>query len=122
MKAAGGKRPRRFSMHLALVMLLITLPVIGLISAMDYRQVEESLIAEEKRLGEQTERSVIQSIRLVDAGLNLFDHTLDGEMREAFTPVLAEYRRAGGDPATMDLYHQRIRRHRVYDISSRPRP
>jgi signal transduction histidine kinase len=103
MKAAGGKRPRRFSMHLALVMLLITLPVIGLISAMDYRQVEESLIAEEKRLGEQTERSVIQSIRLVDAGLNLFDHTLDGEMREAFTPVLAEYRRAGGDPATMDL-------------------
>ncbi|WP_054848004.1 hypothetical protein [Methanoculleus chikugoensis] len=40
----------------------------------------------------------------MDAGLNLFDCTLDGQMEEAFVPVLAEYRRAGGgDPGEMDL-------------------
>ncbi|KAF5087750.1 Adaptive-response sensory-kinase SasA [anaerobic digester metagenome] len=103
MTAAGGRRLRGFSTHLVLVMILITLPTIGLISALDYRQVEENLIAEENRLWEQTERSVIQSLCLMDAGLNLFDCTLDGQMQEAFAPVLAEYRRAGGDPAEMDL-------------------
>ncbi|MDD4566858.1 Signal transduction histidine-protein kinase BarA [Methanoculleus chikugoensis] len=103
MTAAGGRSPRRFGTHLMLVMILITLPVIGLISALDYRQVAESLIAEEDRFREQTERGVIQSICLVDAGLTLFDCTLDGQMEEAFIPVLAEYRRAGGDPGEMDL-------------------
>ncbi|ABN58267.1 MULTISPECIES: sensor histidine kinase [Methanoculleus] len=103
MTAAGGGRPLRFGTHLVLVMIVITLPVIGLISALDYRQVEEALIAEEDRLREQTERSAVQSIRLMDAGLNLFDCTLDHRMQEAFIPVLAEYKRAGGDPEEMDL-------------------
>ncbi|MDN7013220.1 HAMP domain-containing histidine kinase [Methanoculleus sp. FWC-SCC3] len=103
MTAAGGRKSLRFSTHLVLVMILITLPVIGLISVMDYRQVEEALIAEEVRFREQTERSVIQSIHIVDAGLNLFDCTLDHRMQEAFIPVLAEYERAGGDPGEMDL-------------------
>jgi two-component system sensor histidine kinase BarA len=105
MTATGGsgRKPRRFSTHLVLVMLLITLPVIGLISAMDYRQVEEALIAEEGLLREQTEKSAIQSIHLVDAGLKLFDSTLDRRMREGFDPVFAEYERAGRDPGMMDL-------------------
>ncbi|WP_243669965.1 ATP-binding protein [Methanoculleus chikugoensis] len=57
----GGRSPRRFGTHLMLVMILITLPVIGLISALDYRQVAESLIAEEDRLREQTERGASSS-------------------------------------------------------------
>jgi signal transduction histidine kinase len=105
MTATGGsgRKPRRFGTHLVLVMLLITLPVIGLISAMDYRQVEEALIAEENLLREQTEKSVIQSIHLVNAGLKLFDSTLDRRMQEGFGPVLAEYERSSKDPGAMDL-------------------
>jgi len=105
MTTAGGsgRKVRRFSTCLMLVMILITLPVVGLISVLDYRQVEQGLIADEDLLREQTEKSVIQEISLVDAGLNLFDDTLDQRMEEGFIPVLAEYERAGRDPAAMDL-------------------
>jgi two-component system sensor histidine kinase BarA len=99
---SGGKL-HRFSTLLMLVMILITLPLIGLISVLDYRQVEERLVADEDLLREQTEKSVVQSITLVDAGLKLFDDTLDRRMEEGFGPVLAEYERAGRDPAAMNL-------------------
>ena len=99
----GGKRPHRFGTHLVLVMLLVTLPVIGLISALDYQEVEGALIAEDGLLREQTERSVMQSIHLVDAGMKLFDNTLNSEMQEGFGPFIAEYERAGRDPGAMDL-------------------
>lgn len=99
----NGRGPCRFGTCLALVMLLITLPVIGLIAVMDYRQVEQELIAGEDLLREQTDNSVVQSLSLVDAGLRLFDGTLDRRMQEGFLPVLAEYERAGGDPGVMDL-------------------
>jgi signal transduction histidine kinase len=99
----GGKRPHRFGTHLVLVMLLVTFPVIGLISALDYQEVEGTLIAEEGLLREQTEKSVMQSIHLVDAGMKLFDSTLNREMQEGFGPFIAEYERAGRDPGAMDL-------------------
>ncbi|KLK88563.1 histidine kinase [Methanoculleus sediminis] len=116
MTAVGGGRPLRFGTHLILVMIVITLPVIGLISALDYRQVEGALIAEEDHLREQTERSAVQSIRLMDAGLNLFDCTLDHRMQEAFTPVLAEYKRVGGDPEEMDLARVRAQLGEEMDV------
>ncbi|MCK9307646.1 MAG: HAMP domain-containing histidine kinase [Methanoculleus sp.] len=99
----GGKRPHRFGTHLVLVMLLVTLPVIGLISALDYQEVEGTLIAEEGLLQEQTEKSVMQSIHLVDAGMKLFDNTLNRQMQEGFGPFIEEYERAGRDPGAMDL-------------------
>jgi len=101
--AGSGRRLRRFGTHLMLVMILITLPVIGLISFLDYQEVEQRLIAEEALLREQTEKSVVEMITLVDAGLNLFDETLDHRMEEGFGPVLAEYERAKRDPGKMDL-------------------
>lgn len=99
----GGGGLRRFGIYLALAMILITLPVIGLVAVLDYQQAEQELIAGEALLREQTEKSVVQSLSLVDAGLRLFDSTLDHRMQEAFRPVLAEYERAEGDPAEMDL-------------------
>ena len=105
MTAAGGRERKipRFSTCLMLVMILITVPTIGLISALDYWQVEQGLIEDENQLREQTEKSIVQAITLVDAGLNLFDSTLDQRMEEGFIPFLAEYERAGRDPAAMDL-------------------
>ncbi|NQS77963.1 MAG: HAMP domain-containing protein [Methanoculleus bourgensis] len=105
MTTAGGsgRKVRRFSTCLMLVMILITVPTIGLISALDFWQVEQGLIADENLLREQTEKSIVQAITLVDAGLNLFDSTLDQRMEEGFIPFLAEYERAGRDPAAMDL-------------------
>ncbi|WP_317063889.1 sensor histidine kinase [Methanoculleus caldifontis] len=100
---SSGGGPRHFGTYLALAMILITLPVIGLIAVLDYQQVEAELIAGNDLLREQTEKSVVQSLRLVDAGLGLLDATLDRRMQEGFGPVLAEYERAGRDPGAMDL-------------------
>ncbi|MEG3056517.1 MAG: hypothetical protein RQM90_10835 [Methanoculleus sp.] len=103
--AAGdrGRRLHRFSTLLMLAMILITIPVIGLISILDYHQIERGLIADENLLQEQAERSAVQAVSLVDAGLNLFDNTLDQRMEGGFVPLLAEYEQAGRDPAAMDL-------------------
>ncbi|NLM29924.1 MAG: HAMP domain-containing histidine kinase [Methanomicrobiales archaeon] len=89
--------------HLPLIMILITLPVIGAISFLDYREVEETLIAGDDLFREETEANVVRSLRLVDTGLKLFDRTLDSRMVEGFGPVFAEYERAGNDPGGMDL-------------------
>lgn len=105
--SGNGGGSRRFGVYLALVMILITLPVIGLIAILDYQQAEQELISGETLLREQTEKSVVQSLSLVDGGLRLFDSTLDHRMQEAFRPVLTEYERAGGDPGAMDLFRVR---------------
>ncbi|MCT8338099.1 HAMP domain-containing histidine kinase [Methanoculleus sp. Afa-1] len=102
-KNDGGRWYRRFGTHLLLIMILITLPLVGLILAVDCQQAEEALTAGDELLREQTEKSVVQSVRLVDAGLKLFDGTLDSRMEEGFGPVTAEYERAGRDAGAMDL-------------------
>ena len=99
----GGRWHRRLGTHLLLAMILITLPVIGLISALDCNEVVGALMAGDELLREQTEKSVVRSVRLADAGLKLFDGTLDSRMAEGFGPVLAGYERAGRDPGAMDL-------------------
>ncbi|MFA7562376.1 MAG: HAMP domain-containing sensor histidine kinase [Methanoculleus sp.] len=103
MTGGDGRWYRRFGARLLLIMLLITLPVIGLILVADCRQVEDALTAGDEFLRDQTEVSVVQSVHLVDAGLKLFDRTLDSRMEGKFNPVLAEYERAGRDAGAMDL-------------------
>jgi signal transduction histidine kinase len=99
----GGRWYRRFGAHLLLILLLIMLPVAGLILVTDCWQVKDALTAGDKLLRDQTEVSVVESVHLVDAGLKLFDQTLDPWMEEKFSPVLAEYERTGQDAGAMDL-------------------
>ena len=99
----GGRWHRRLGTHLLLIMILITLPVIGLITALDYREVEETLIAGEDSFRKQTEESIILSMHLVDTGLKIFDKTLDSRVVEGFDLFVMEYERAGRNPAAMDL-------------------
>ena len=94
---------RRFGAHLLLVMILITRPLVGVILAVDCRQAEEALTAGDELRREQTEKSFVQSVRLVDAGLKLFDGTLESRMEKGFGPGMAEYERAGRDAGAMDL-------------------
>ncbi|RXE56498.1 histidine kinase [Methanoculleus taiwanensis] len=96
-------RPLSFTHYLIIAILLVLIPVVVLISYIDYAGVEQQQAANDRMLQNQTERSILLSIALVDTGLRHFDDSLTQEMREGFTPVLAEYERAGGDPARMDL-------------------
>jgi two-component system, NarL family, sensor histidine kinase BarA len=94
-----------FSTYLMIFMILITVPVIGFVSTLDYLLVEQKLVTQTEVLQNQTERGIVLSMDLVDTGLKLFDDTLNRQMQEGFTPFLAEYERAGRDPAAMNLSH-----------------
>ncbi|MDN7025903.1 HAMP domain-containing histidine kinase [Methanoculleus sp. FWC-SCC1] len=96
-------RQLSFTRYLIIAMLLILIPIIVFISFIDYTDVEQTQVENSQILRKQTERSIVLSISLVDAGLKAFDDSLTEEMREGFVPFLAEYERAGSDPAEMDL-------------------
>ena len=103
----GAKSPEQpslpFSLYLMLAILLAMTPVVCLISFVDYMGVRQELETNAQEFQEQTEAGIILSMDLVDTGLKIFDNTLNREMREGFGPFLAEYERAGGDPAAMNL-------------------
>ncbi len=105
MKKDGTESRERlsFSWYLLFAIILITLPIIGFISVMDSQKVENELIANHLLLQEQTEKSIGQSILLIDTGRKLFDTSLDRRMRQGFDPFLAEYERSDRNPAAMDL-------------------
>ncbi len=55
-------------------------------------------------LRDQTETGIVQSVKLVDAGLKLSDDVLNLQMRNGMDLFPAEYERSGRNPdATMDL-------------------
>jgi two-component system sensor histidine kinase BarA len=89
--------------YLLLAILLATVPVACLLSVFDAAAVRQELAANTEASRHQTESGVVLAVNLVDAGLKLFDKTLDRQMEEGFRLFIAEYERAGRDPAKMDL-------------------
>ncbi|HOZ44133.1 MAG TPA: sensor histidine kinase [Methanoculleus sp.] len=92
-----------FTIYLLLAVLLAMAPVIYLISFVGYADVRQALVADTGELRGQTEYGIVLAVNLVDAGLKLFDDTLNREMQEGFGPFAVEYERAGRDPGVMDL-------------------
>ncbi|HPM55404.1 MAG TPA: histidine kinase, partial [Methanoculleus sp.] len=92
-----------FTIYLLLAVLLAMAPVIYLISFVGYTDVRQALVADTEELRGQTEYGIVLAVNLVDAGLKLFDDTLNREMQEGFGPFAVEYERAGRDPGVMDL-------------------
>ncbi|MDN7025902.1 HAMP domain-containing histidine kinase [Methanoculleus sp. FWC-SCC1] len=92
-----------FTWYLLAAIILVAVPTIGFIAAMDNWEVENELVTEHLLLQEQTEKSIGQAMHLIDTGRKLFATSLDRRMRQAFGPFLEEYERSGRDPARMDL-------------------
>ncbi len=92
-----------FTWYLLAAIILVAIPTIGFIAAMDNWEVENEILANHLLLQEQTEKSIGQAIYLIDTGRKLFATSLDRRMQQAFGPFLEEYERSGRDPAMMDL-------------------
>ncbi len=104
MTVKGSARPSLpLTVYLLLAILLAMAPVVCLISLVDYMGVAQTLEANAEESRNQTEVGIVLSMNLMDTGLKLFDNTLNHEMQEGFGPFIAEYERAGRDPAEMDL-------------------
>lgn len=105
MATKGLVRPSLpLTVYFLLAVLLVTAPVVYLISLSGYTVVQQELAADIEDLRDQTEYGIVLTIDLVETGLELFDGTLDREMQEGFGPFVAEYERAGRDPGAMDLF------------------
>ena len=68
------------SVYLLLAILLVTAPVVCLISVVDYVGTARELEENADEFQDQTETGIVLSMTLVDTGLNLFDNTLDRRM------------------------------------------
>ncbi|MDG6256802.1 MAG: ATP-binding protein [Methanomicrobiaceae archaeon] len=94
---------RTFAHSLMIAIILIIVPVIGFISAVDYAAINQELTRESEHLQHITELAITEEIATIDAGLKLYDTTLNTRMNTAFSRFLECYSESGGDPANIDL-------------------
>jgi PAS domain S-box-containing protein len=99
----GKKLQPPFSRYLLFYILIIVLLVASAVTYIDYRQAEETYQDNAKRMQQQTEADLDQSIRIVDAGFRLYDDALNVRMETGFSTILQEYEKSGRDPSKMDL-------------------
>jgi len=90
--------------YLLLAILLATVPVACLLSVFDAAAVRQELAANTEASRHQTESGVVLAVNLVDAGLKLFDKTLDRQMEEGFRLFIAEYI-SSTNPASSSIRH-----------------
>ncbi len=92
-----------FSYYLvAAIFAILMVAVISLIG-ISYLSTEQTLRENARTLELQTEDSLIAVFKTKEEGLRIFDDSLNVRMEESFPLFLAEYERAGGEPAKMDL-------------------
>lgn len=94
---------RPFSLTLFVFIVALITVVIVAITVVDYSIAERNLREHQRMLEDQTEIDLNASMRLVDAGLKLFDDTMNGEMERGLNRFVEEYEKAGRDPSAMDL-------------------
>jgi len=96
-------RQRPFSHYLLFSMILLIILVAMGITTIDYLQAKDNYERDAAFLQTQTERDLVQSIEIIDAGFRLFDDSQNEKLIEGFSIFQAEYERAGQNPARMDL-------------------
>ncbi|MDI6877351.1 MAG: PAS domain S-box protein, partial [Methanomicrobiales archaeon] len=82
---------------------LLTLAAVLGTTIVDYLNSERNFRSNAELLRNQTEQDIVRTVEVIDAGLKVFDDTLNQQMRDGFVLFMAEYERAGRDPARMDL-------------------
>ncbi|MDD1676975.1 MAG: ATP-binding protein [Methanomicrobiales archaeon] len=98
----SGKR-RPFSYYLLLSMVILTLVVATGVTIADYLSARENFYTNAAMMQRQTEEEITQTVQLVDSAYRLYDNTLNLDMEQSFDIFMAEYDKAGRDPARMNL-------------------
>ncbi len=86
-----------------LILFLIIIPLVLAGIWINYQNSEHAIEENAARLRVMTESHLDNSFRMIDTGLNLYDNTFNEQMKGAFSVVMEEYYRTGGDPSRMDL-------------------
>ncbi len=96
-------RGRSFFFSLLIAMLVLVIIVVSLYSVNDYYTTKNQFEKNSRHLKAQTEQDILLTIKLTDESYDLYDSSLNEDMRKGFDIVLAEYHRSGGDPSKMNL-------------------
>ena len=96
-------RGRSFFFSLLIAMLVLVIIVLGLHSLNDYNNTKQMFEKNSRHLKAQTEQDILITIKLTDQSYDLYDSSLNEQMRRGFNVVLAEYQRSGGDPIARQL-------------------
>jgi PAS domain S-box-containing protein len=84
-------------------MVLLVLCVVGFMTVNDYLYTKNNFDRESHLLQVQTEQNIIEAMRLKESTWNIYDESLDDQMKKGLTSVLLEYNRSGNEPDRMDL-------------------
>jgi PAS domain S-box-containing protein len=96
-------RKHPLSTYLALAIFCILVFAVAGLVAISYVSMERTLSENARSVQQQTENNLAAVLKAREEGLRLFEESLNRKMAAAFIPFRAEYERAGGDPARMDL-------------------
>ncbi|NYT20475.1 MAG: PAS domain S-box protein [Methanomicrobiales archaeon] len=92
-----------FSYYLIAAIFAILMIAVTALIGISYLSTEQTLRDNANALELQTEDSLVAVFRTKEEGLRIFDDSLNLRMEESFPLFLAEYERAGREPANMDL-------------------
>lgn len=102
-KSIFSLKERSFASYLLVVMLILVIIVVGLVVVNNYFNTQKIFEKNSQHIKQQTEQSIIITVKLTDEIYNLYDSSLNEQMRRGFDAVLAEYERAGRTPSRMNL-------------------
>jgi len=98
-----GSKGRSFTLYILIAMIILVFIVVGLVTLNDYYNTKQTFEKNSKHLKEQTEQDILIAIKLTDESYDLYDSSLNDQMRRGLIEVLADYQRTGGDPSSMNL-------------------
>jgi hypothetical protein len=115
-KSIFDKKGRSFSLYLLLAMVVLVLIITGLVVVNDYYTIKSIFDKNSQHLMKQTEQDIIITIKLSDESFNLYDSSLNEQMRGGFTSLLEEYERSSRAPSRMNLTRVKSTLGDEYDI------
>ena len=87
------QRMKSLSFSLLLPMILLIICIVGFISFNGYLYTKNNFERESSLLQAQTEQNIIEAMRLEEITWNVYDETLNDQMKNGLTSVLLEYNR-----------------------------
>jgi PAS domain S-box-containing protein len=97
------RKSQSISHIVLLYMILLVLCVVGFMSVNNYFYTKNNFDRESLLLQSQTEQNIIEAMRIQDATFNIYDETLNEQMKKGLSLVLLEYLRSDNAPDRMDL-------------------
>ena len=115
-KSIFSKKGRSFSLYLLLAMIVLVVILTGLVMLNDYYTVKNIFDKNSQHLKRQTEQDIVITIRLADQSFNLYDTSLNEQMRRGFDYLVEEYERSDSVPSRMNLTEVKSKLGDEYDI------